>query len=260
MEISNLFWNASLEELKHGYMEDKNLFICLLCGKSIEKGIVYPYENRFFEAERFMRIHIEQNHQSVFEYLISMNKKLTGLSDHQRNLIRLFYQGKNDKEIQKELAIGSTSTIRHHRFVLKEKERQAKVFLSLMELLKEKDEHAPAFAPVHQTATIVDDRYNVTQEEQNKIIKQYFPDGTSKSLTRFPSKEKQRLVILREIALQLDAEQIYEEQALNLKLRDFYDDYALIRRYLVDYGFLNRKPDGSEYWIKTNARGEKNGS
>jgi hypothetical protein len=250
MEISNLFWGASLEELKQGYIEDKNSLLCLLCGKKIEKGIIYPYENRFYVAERFMRIHIEHIHKSVFEYLINMNKKLTGLSDHQKNLIRLFYQGKNDKEIQKELSIGSTSTIRHHRFVLKEKERQAKVLLTIMESLKEKDEHAPAFLPVHQTTTVVDDRYNITREEQNKIIKQYFPAGTTNPLTKFPSKEKQRLVILREIALQLNAEQIYDEQKLNLKLKYFYDDYALIRRYLVEYGFLDRKLDGSEYWIK----------
>lgn len=239
-----------MEELKQGYTEDKISYICLLCGKKIEKGIVYPYENRLYEAERFMRIHLEHTHQSVFEYLISMNKKLTGLSDHQKNLIRLFYQGKNDKEIQQDLDIGSTSTIRHHRFVLKEKERQAKVFLTLMELLKEKDEHAPAFLPVHSTATMVDERYNVTEEEQNKILKQYFPKGTTQSLTRFPSKEKQRLVILREITHQLNIEQIYNEQELNSKLKDFYEDYALIRRYLVEYGFLDRKPDGSAYWVK----------
>ena len=41
-----------------------------------------------------------------------MDKKLTGLTEHQKNLILpFFYQGKNDKEIQKELDIGSTSTI-----------------------------------------------------------------------------------------------------------------------------------------------------
>ena len=48
-----------------------------------------------------------------------------------------FYQGKSDKDIQKELEIGSSSTIRNHRFVFREKERQAKVFLALMELLNE---------------------------------------------------------------------------------------------------------------------------
>lgn len=248
METSNIFWNASLEELKRGYIQDHDSFTCLLCGEKIEKGIVYPYENRLYEAERFIRIHIENTHQSVFDYLIKMDKKLTGLTDHQKSLLRLFYQGKNDKEIQKELGIGSTSTIRHHRFALKEKERQAKTFLALMELLKEKDRFAPGFVPVHKTATMVDERYDVTGDEQDKIIKLYFSEGT---LTAFPSKEKQRLVVLREIAKVLKPNHIYDEQGLNQILREYYDDYVLIRRYLIEYGFLDRKEDGSQYWLKS---------
>ncbi|MEC5273424.1 MULTISPECIES: DUF2087 domain-containing protein [Bacillaceae] len=245
MELSNVFWSASLEELKNGYIEESESFTCLLCGEKVEKGIIYPYENRLYEAERYIRIHIENTHHSVFEYLLSMDKKLTGLTDHQKKLLSLFYQGKSDKEIQKELGIGSTSTIRHHRFALKEKERQAKLFLAMMELLKEKDQHAPAFVPVHKTATMVDERYNITQEEQEQIVNKYFSDGV---LTKFPNKEKQRLIILREISKQLKLDYHYDEKELNQTLKDIYEDYVLIRRYLVDYGFLNRKPDGSSYW------------
>lgn len=247
MEISNLFWNASMEELKRGYIGEKDSFTCLLCGERIEKGMVYPYENNFYEAERYMRIHIENTHQSVFHYLLRMDKKLTGLTEHQKNLLSLFYQGKNDKEIQKELDIGSTSTIRHHRFALKEKERQAKTFLALMELLKEKDEYAPAFVPVPKTATMIDDRFNITEEEHVEIVKKYFIDGF---LTKFPPKEKQRLVVLREIYKKLKINHNYTEQELNETLKSYYDDYVLIRRYLIEYGFLDRKADGSQYWVK----------
>ncbi|MBY0147772.1 DUF2087 domain-containing protein [Neobacillus niacini] len=247
MELSTMFWSASLDELKSGYIQDSSSFTCLLCGERIEKGIVYPYENRFYEAERYMRIHIERTHQSVFDYLLGMDKKLIGLTEHQRNLLSLFYQGKDDKEIQKELNIGSASTIRHHRFALKEKERQARVFLALMELLKEKDEYAPAFVPVHKTATMVDERYNITQDEHDQFVHKYFSDGV---LTKFPQKEKQRLVILREISNHLQKDYQYDEQELNKLLKGFYEDYVLIRRYLVDYGFLDRTADGSKYWVK----------
>jgi hypothetical protein len=247
MEVSNIFWSASLEELKSGYIHEKDSFICLLCGERIEKGIVYPFENRLYEAERYMRIHIESTHQSVFEYLLGMDKKLTGLTEHQMNLLALFYRGKSDKDIQKDLGIGSASTIRHHRFALKEKERQAKTFLALMELLKEKDEYAPAFVPVHKTATMVDERYNITQEEHEQIVKKYFSEG---KLTKFPQKEKQRLVVLREISTHLETNYQYDEHALNQILMGYYEDYVLIRRYLVDYGFLDRKSDGSSYWLR----------
>lgn len=246
----DIFSNASLEELKKGYKEETDAFVCLLCGEVIEKGIIYPYQEMLYEAERYMKLHIERNHQSVFAYLIGLDKKITGLTEHQSNLLGLFYQGKSDAEVQKELEIGSASTIRHHRFVLKEKERQAKTFLALMELLKEKDNHAPSFIPVHKTAKMVDDRYNITEEEQEKTVRKYFEDQQEAKLKKFPLKEKQRLIILREIIKHIDNDKTYSEKALNDILIPIYEDYVLIRRLLIEYGFIDRKDDGSEYWVK----------
>ncbi|HJV45864.1 MAG TPA: DUF2087 domain-containing protein [Bacillota bacterium] len=250
MNGSELFWNASLEELKRGYTQMGDHYFCLLCGEVTERGIVYKNEGVFYEAERSMRVHIEKVHQSVFDYLTKLDKKLTGLTEHQNTLLQLFYQGKGDAQIQQEMNIGSASTIRNHRFVLKEKERQAKVFLAIMELLKEKDAYAPAFIEVHKTARMVDERYNVTEEENEKILKKYLPEGTSGPLLKFPLKEKQKLVVLREIAKLFEGDHIYNEKEVNQILKAVYEDYVTIRRYLIEYGFMDRKSDGSQYWVK----------
>lgn len=250
MKTSNLFWNASIEELKRGYIQMEEQYVCLLCGKTTEKGIVYSEEGVLYEADRYMRLHIEALHQSVFDYLIGLDKKYTGLTEHQNHLLQLFYKGKSDAEVQKELGIGSASTIRNHRFVLKEKERQAKLFLTMMELLKEKDSHAPAFIDFHKTAQMVDDRYNVTEEENKEILQKHFPEGSNGQLKKFPLKEKQKLVVLREIAERFNADEIYDEKKMNQILKGVYHDYVLIRRYLIEYGFIDRKPDGSQYWLK----------
>lgn len=249
-DASEQFWNATLEELKRGYMEESDTYTCLLCGERMEKGIIYPYEGVFYEAERYIRLHIERAHQSVFHYLMSLDKKVTGLTDHQNQLLRLFYRGQSDKEVQAEMGIGSTSTIRHHRFALKEKERQAKTFLVIMELLKEKDQHAPAFVPPHKTAKMLDDRYAVTEEEQQEIIQKFLPEGIQGQLTKFPPKEKQRYIVLREMAKRFEIDVKYSENEINQTLESMHDDYVKIRRYLIEYGFLERKPDGSQYWLK----------
>jgi hypothetical protein len=253
MNITELFWNTSLKELKRGYIETEKECICLLCGAKIEKGIIYPKDGVLYEARRYTEVHIETAHQSVFEYLIHLDKRLTGLTDHQNSLLQLFYQGKSDVEIQQEMSIGSASTIRNHRFVLKEKERQARVFLTIMELLKEKDQHAPNFISLHKTATVVDERYNVTREESEKILKKYFPDGPEGPLATFSMKEKSKLVVLREIAGRFEAGRMYDEKEVNELLKTIYEvDYVTLRRYLIEYGFLDRKPDGSRYWLKSN--------
>lgn len=250
MSVSESFWNASLDELKQGYIRDSENYICLLCGKKTEVGIIYPEDGVYYDAEKFMRQHIKSSHGSVFDYLIGMDKKLTGLTEHQNSLLNLFHQGKSDSEVQKEMGIGSASTIRNHRFVLKEKERQSKVFLVMMELLKEKDQHAPTLVNVHKTAKMVDDRYNITQDETDKVLKKYFPEGTNGLLLTFKLKEKHKLIVLREIAKRFRSEQVYTEKESNQILLTAFDDYVTLRRYLIEYGFLDRKPDGSQYWLK----------
>ncbi|MDV2887738.1 DUF2087 domain-containing protein, partial [Alkalihalophilus pseudofirmus] len=69
-------------------------------------------------------------------------------------------------------------------------------------------------------------------------------------LKKFPPKEKQRLIVLREITKRFESSTNYSEKEINQILEDMYDDYVLIRRYLIEYGFLERKSDGSQYWLK----------
>ena len=250
MDLDQQFWHASLEDIKEGYTEENDHYTCLLCSKKIEKGIIYPHENVFYEAEKYMRLHITAEHQSVFHYLNGLNKKMTGLTDHQNTILRLFYEGKTDQEIKEDLEIGSATTIRHHRFALKEKERQAKIFLAMMELYKEKDQKSDAFVPIHKTATMVDERYDITLSEEQTLLEKYFPNGVGQQLVRFPKREKHKIVVLRAITKLLDSTKQYSEKELNEIIQPIYEDYVQIRRYLIEYGFIDRQDDGSAYWVK----------
>lgn len=250
MEIDENFWNAKIEDLKRGFIENDNNYECLLCGRIVPKGIIYPEGKVLHEPESYIKVHIKKDHGSVFNFLINLDKKLTGISEIQKKLIQLFYEEKKDSEIQRITGVSSSSTIRNHRFNLKEKERQSKIFLTLMELLKEKDKRMLQFINVNKSAKMIDDRYNVTVDEKDKVIKKYFPDGTGDKLDHFPPKEKIRLLIISEIAKNFAPGTIYKEKEVNEIIKKNYDDYALIRRYLIDYDFLDRKPDGSQYWIK----------
>ncbi|EIT87082.1 hypothetical protein A374_02474 [Fictibacillus macauensis ZFHKF-1] len=250
MDVNEEFWNCDLEDLKRGYVEKQELYLCVLCGHTVEKGLIYPEQELLLEAEKYMKYHITKEHTSVFHHLISYNKKLTGLTDTQSQMLRYFYEGKSDEEIKTEMGAGSTSTIRNHRFVLKEKERQARMAVTLFDLLKEKDHHAPSVLVPHQTATMVDERYNVTKEESHKMLKKYFDEETNK-LKYFPAKEKQKLVVLREIATLFTPKQQYSEKEVNEIIKRIYDDFVTLRRYLIAYGFLDRKKDGSSYWVKS---------
>jgi len=89
----------------------------------------------------------------------------------------------------------------------------------------------------------------VTTEEQREIGGRYFLEGESLSLKSFPKKQKAKLVVLNRIAELFDRAKRYTEKEVNAILGGVYEDHVTIRRYLIEYGFLARKPDGSEYWL-----------
>ena len=75
------------------------------------------------------------------------------------------------------------------------------------------------------------------------LIKRFMPGGR---LVQMPARRSKRLVVLDEVARAFEPGRRYPEQEVNFILLDMYDDYAALRRYLVDEGFLAR--EGGVYW------------
>lgn len=237
-----------IDEIKKGYKDNSRFYECLICGREVEKGIVYKDRDKLYEASKFMEMHITRVHGSVFEFLLGLDRRVTGLSEHQGRLLRCFYNRVPDQMIKEQLGIGSISTIRNHRFSFKEKERQAKIFMTIMELISENENCPDKYLLPHATATMVDDRYKITPEENDRIQKKYFPDGLDARLKTFHIKEKCKLVVLRHIINSFEVNRKYPEKEVNEILKNIYDDYVTIRRYLIEYGFMDREKDCSIYW------------
>ena len=97
---------------------------------------------------------------------------------------------------------------------------------------------------------MVDERYAITVEEKEKVVATYFKDGLDGTLATFPSKEKRKIIVLQHILTRFEAKRIYSEKEINAILKSIYADFATIRRYLIEYGFMERSKDCMEYWIK----------
>lgn len=69
-------------------------------------------------------------------------------------------------------------------------------------------------------------------------------------LIMIPKKEKNKIPVLQ-IVLEMLKEKSLEftEKELNEAIKEIYPDYSLIRRYLVDYKFLERDNYGKMYKI-----------
>lgn len=60
-----------------------------------------------------------------------------------------------------------------------------------------------------------------------------------------PAERRELLLWVRDAALRPG--EVLTEPQLNERLRVFHEDVALVRRYLVDHGLLERTPTGTEY-------------
>jgi len=80
-------------------------------------------------------------------------------------------------------------------------------------------------------------------QEEATVLRRFF-DGTR--LTRIPAQHAKRLIILDRLAQEFEPGVRYPEREVNFTLQLWYPDYAALRRYLVDEGFLARA-DGV-YW------------
>ncbi len=251
--------NNTYEEIKNGYTicQKTKSFICSICGEVFDCGEVFPVGDRFFTADKMIRYHIGEVHKGQLNVLLSLDKKYTGVTDNQKELLEMIYTGLSDKEIAKNTGVAPV-TIRHQRFVFREKAKQAKIYLAIYELASEgaclNDEmpnrNEDEVVDVHKGAKMVDERYMVTKAEEEKIIEAMFISQAPLKLKVFSSKEKKKIVILRRIAEQFDKSKRYSEKEVNCILKSNYGDFATLRRYLIEYGFMERTNDCREYWLK----------
>jgi len=257
-----LFWDSSIEELKRGYKfdEQKGCYICLLCGQSFERGVIYPMENALFDAEKAIETHVKAQHPPMFEFYLNMGRAYTGLSAGQDELARLFYQGYSDKEITAITGSNSVSTIRNQRFAIREKYKQAKILVALTEILEEQMENqkkdrktsvdGEKLVDFHPAANAIDARFAITQAEKEEVLARYFGSDDQTLIKRFPAKEKRKIIIMQKIMGDFSAGIDYNEKEVNEIIKRFFDDFESVRRALIQYGFMDRTKDGTRYWVK----------
>ncbi|MDQ6688876.1 MAG: DUF2087 domain-containing protein [Actinomycetota bacterium] len=78
---------------------------------------------------------------------------------------------------------------------------------------------------------------------EEHIVSRFLQGGR---LVLMPARRSKRLVVLDHIAQEFEPGKTYLEAQVNELLGRYYDDYAALRRYLVDEDFLSR--DGGVYW------------
>ncbi|MDW8800476.1 DUF2087 domain-containing protein [Clostridium sp. A1-XYC3] len=199
--MEDIIRNATIDDFKRGYLWNirEAQFVCLICGEKIS------------ESDNDANAHIIK-HGTPIERLLLLDKKYTGLTEIQKEFLTMVSNRYSDKEIAAKLGC-TESTVRNMRFALRERARQARAFLAVMELAEGK------------VSTL-----------------------TPPKLRVFPAREGKRKELLPRFAALFEPNKEYTEIEVKKLIKTIYEDDATIRRYLVDYGYLKRTKDGSKYY------------
>lgn len=79
--------------------------------------------------------------------------------------------------------------------------------------------------------------------DDERILRTWVKDGR---IIDFPAQEKKKLVIVRWVAGQIEPDRRWTEKEFSQWLAQFNEDYATLRRYLVDLGYVVR--ENGVYW------------
>ena len=83
--------------------------------------------------------------------------------------------------------------------------------------------------------------------EQEEMKRLYFEKGEDLKLIILPSKAHRKCIVLSMISECFLYGHQYTEFEVSTILKPIYEDYVLIRRYLIDFRLLRRSKDGSIY-------------
>ncbi len=108
-------------------------------------------------------------------------------------------------------------------------------FVAHAEVFKET---AREYAPVAEAAEPLD-----PDRQKAAVLRTFIRDGR---LQQIPMPKAKRRIILEHLAAAFEPGVKYPEAEVNAVLRAWHDDYAALRRYLVDEGLLAR--ENGVYW------------
>lgn len=81
-------------------------------------------------------------------------------------------------------------------------------------------------------------------------VEKFFNDCVKQK--NFPKNNFQKQVILLTIVRDFKDKKTYSEEQVNEIIKKYFEDYVLIRRELINFGYMMRNPENSNYWVVRN--------
>ena len=100
------------------------------------------------------------------------------------------------------------------------------------------ESYTVARAAVEATTSPQQASYDAARAEQERLVGRLFTDGR---IERVPAKRKVRAAVLLEVVSRFEPGRVYSEPEVNEVLLGVHEDFAYLRRELVNYHYLERE-------------------
>ena len=152
------------------------------------------------------------------------------------NLIRL--KPRHTEELASILKL-SPGTVSHHLNLLSEagllqssKEQYYQIYSLTTGILEQKLLEVVSMTQPKLEKKVEGDAF------RDKVLKTFFKHGR---LTKIPTQRKKLLIVLEELVKTFDEARTYTERDVSITLSEYHDDFATLRRELVEFGYMKRK-------------------
>lgn len=144
-------------------------------------------------------------------------------------------------ELAEAVAVGAP-TISHHMekltragLVVAERDGQRRLYsIDTSRLNTWARSLAPAPAPALVAAS---EEQSAEELERAKVIRDFFE---GERLKQIPAQRKKRVIVLQHLLAKFEPGRDYSEREVSQLLKQVHEDFATLRRELVDYGFMQR--------------------
>ena len=87
METISDLDNLSVDEIASGLRKTNEGLLCVVCGESFERGVIYRAGEALLDAPRAAANHVQASHGGMLHVVSQLPKERSGLTDVQRSLI-----------------------------------------------------------------------------------------------------------------------------------------------------------------------------
>ncbi|WP_461227147.1 DUF2087 domain-containing protein [Lacticaseibacillus suihuaensis] len=221
------------EDWRRGYHRNGRQLTCNACEQTA------PWTTT---GERAMAAHVAAAHGGALQAVLAAEARANTLTATQQALLLAFAGGTSDKAVAATLGLAA-GTVRHQKFTFRQKAAQARLYLAQFDAVFGEPAAADTLVPVPEPAAAL----GITEADLAQVLAKYARFDTGLAVT-WPRAEKARVCLCLRVSEEFTFARHYDGQAVRTILQAINPDHLSLTRYLVDYGFLARTPDGRDYW------------